>query len=246
MEMRKRHNLRISSIEGGKSNLSATFEQEMMERMDLDGLIKSAKKTMIGYGESVGPIWDWLRCIRGLKAGGETAKLLAQIDDIAKFDTVSKLWRFSGWAVINGEIDRLRKGEKAPYNRDLKSICWIIAKLFIQHQTPLYVDEYYAEKDRQRREHPHIICTKCNGYGIQKGQKWFCGDCGQANTNHVLMFTPGHLDARAKRKMIKIFLCHLWLKWREFEGLPISGPYVETVLHHEHIVAPPVFEPIVP
>ena len=31
----------------------------------------------------------------------------------------------------------------------------------------------------------------------------------------------------ARRKMIKIFLAHLWDFWREWEGLPRRTPYVE-------------------
>ena len=38
--------------------------------------------------------------------------------------------------------------------------------------------------------------------------------------------------------MVKIFLQHLWLKWRELEGLPISKPYsIERLGHAEYISA---------
>jgi len=38
--------------------------------------------------------------------------------------------------------------------------------------------------------------------------------------------------------MGKIFLAHLWVKWREFEGLPVSQPYVQAILGHTHIIEP--------
>ena len=123
VEMRKRHLLRISSIEAGKSNLDAQFERDMIAALALDAHIESVKKSMINYGQALGPVWDWVTSIRGLGAGSLAAQVLAQIDDVGKFDTTSKLWRFAGWAVIDGKIDRCQKGEKSPYNRKLKSIC---------------------------------------------------------------------------------------------------------------------------
>lgn len=215
LKMRMRHDNRISSIEKGKSNLDAQFERDVKEHMALDALLKLAEKTMIGYGEATGPIWDWLTGIRGI-GGSLAAQLLAQIDDIGKFATVSKLWAFSGWAVKEGQIQRCKKGETAPYNRQLKSICWKCVVQFIMQQTPVYVDLYYAEKERQRHLHPEPI--KVNG-------KW--------------RYNDGHLDNRARRKVAKIFLQHLWVKWREAEGLPISEPYVQAIMGHTHIVPPP-------
>jgi len=215
MKMRQRHVLRISSIEAGKSNLDAQFERDMLDMMQMDDLLKAARQTMVGHGADVGPIWDWLRAVKGLKAGGQAAKLLAQIDDIGKFDTVSKLWRFAGYAVINGQAERNQRGEKSHYNRRLKSICFVIAEQFIRQQTPIYVDEYYAEKERQRRKHPEKV--KVDG-------KW--------------KYNDGHIHHMAMRKMIKIFLQHVWVVWREYEGLPTEGPYIQDVGGHTHIVEP--------
>ena len=122
VQIRKRHLLRISSIEAGKSNLDAQFERDMLEHMAMDALIKEAKATMVNFGEMVGPIWYWMTAIRGLGEGGLAAQLLAQIDDIGKFATISKLWRFCGLAVIDGKAERNRPGEKSHFNRRLKSM----------------------------------------------------------------------------------------------------------------------------
>jgi len=37
---------------------------------------------------------------------------------------------------------------------------------------------------------------------------------------------PGHIDRRARRKMRKVFLGHLWQVWRGEEGLPITPVYI--------------------
>jgi hypothetical protein len=44
----------------------------------------------------------------------------------------------------------------------------------------------------------------------------------------------GHLDARARRKTVKLFLSHVWAKWCEIEGLPITDPYPMTEMGGKH------------
>jgi len=240
MEMQKRHNLRTIAAERGKSNYNAQFERDMMYLAQIGTVTEQARKLMIGYGEELGATWQWLTSIKGLGAGGEAAKLLAQIDDIGKFVTISKLWAFAGWAVAgDGETQRLKKGSKAPYNRDLKSICWRIADQFVKQRTPVYRDEYDAYKEDDRRKHPNVICKKCGSVFSPDIKK--CPGCKKANSEYNLLYCDAHMDARARRKVAKLFLSHLWLKWREFEGLPVSEPYSQAILGHTHIVPPPEF-----
>ena len=224
-KMRIRHILRISSIEKGKSAMGAQFERDMMTHMDVETLVCYAKKEMITFGETVGPIWDWLNDIRGI---GEysAVKLLARIDDIGKFATVSKLWRFAGLAVIDGKAE---KKDSQHYNRILKASLIGkdgIADQFNYHSTFPYRDEYLIYKARQRETHPDVICRQC-------GCKW--EDC-EDKKSHTRMYNDGHLHMRAKRKIAKLFLSHLWTKWREFEGLSVSTPYVQAILGHTNIV----------
>lgn len=219
VQMRKRHLLRISSASKGKSNLDETFENDILEHMQADALIDHSKKTMINYGKAMGCIWDWMTTIKGLGSGSLNAQLLAQIDDIGKFATISKLWRFAGYAVINGKREYNEKGEKSHYNRRLKSIVYLIGDQFIRQQAPVYVDIYYEWKTKYRERYPEPIKEN----GRQK-------------------YTDGHIDAMARRKMMKIFLQHVWLIWRETEGLPVSEPYVMTLDNHSHYIAPPNYE----
>jgi hypothetical protein len=46
--------------------------------------------------------------------------------------------------------------------------------------------------------------------------------------------------------MVKIFLQHLWVTWRQLEGLPISEPYVQAIMGHANIITAPgaVNEPV--
>jgi hypothetical protein len=193
MEMRKRHTLRISSIEKGKSNLDSQFEKDMLEETHIDTLLKNTKKTMTLAGVTVGPVWDWLTGIKGLGEGGLAAQLLAQIDDIEKFENPAKLWRFSGFAVVEGKAERNQKGEKSKFNRRLKGVCFNIADQFIKQQTPGYVDIYYSEKEKQRALHPEPV----------------------ENSNGKKIYTDAHVHNIAWRKMIKTFLKDLYNEWRK-------------------------------
>ena len=216
MGMRMKHTLRLSACARGVTKMDASFEEQIIEW--LTTMEKDSKKVMIGIGKSTGPIWEWLTAIHGI--GDHTAaKLIAQFDDPGRFATVSKWWRFSGWAVIDGKRERNVKGEKSHYNRKLKSECYLVATSFIKQQTPVYVDIYYTEKARLRSEHPEPEPSPESAWPTK--------------------YTDSHIHRMAMRKMVKVFLCHFWVQWRTIEGLPVSLPYAVThVEGHEHYIEP--------
>lgn len=220
-KMRMRHDQRISAVERGVSNMDAQFERDMLEHLQLDEQIDYARKAMIRYGKAVGPIWDASTSIKGF-GGRLAASMLAQIDDIGRFDTVSKLWRFAGWAVIDGKREHNVKGNTSHYNRRLKAICHLVAEQFVRHQTPGYVDVYYAEKARLRKLYPEPVKAP-------KGSAW------------PYLYTDSHIDRMARRKMIKLFLSHLWVMWRTYEGLPTRNPYAHEYLGHTTLELPAAY-----
>jgi hypothetical protein len=221
MQMRKRHLLRISSIEAGKSEMDLQFEVDMLDEMQLDTMKKHTEKLMASFGREV-PVWEWMTNIHGV--GNHTAaKILALVDDIAKFDNISKLWRFCGYAVIEGGAERNKAGEKSHFNRRLKSELFLLAESFIKSQSPEYVWIYYEEKQRLRTLYPEPIEDKSSAWGKR--------------------FTDQHVHRMAIRKMVKIFLSHLWLVWREAEGLPVSEPYaIAHMPTHTHYIEPYAIE----
>lgn len=219
VRMQMRHNLRVSSIERGKSNLDAVMEKQFMEDLVLDRNIQHAKKTMIEFGQASAPeVWQWMTSIKGMGAGGNAAKIIALIDDIGKFSTVSKLWRFCGLAVIDG---RAEYGTSS-FCRKLKATLigeMGVAYEFVIQQTPLYVDIYYQEKERLKCLYPEPVYAP-------PGYPW------------PMLYTPMHIDRMAKRKVAKIFIQHLWLIWRQAEGLPVSDPYAIAILNHADYILP--------
>jgi len=215
MLMRQRHTLRIVAAERGKSCLDAAFERTMVDCLQLDDVLAMARQRMIEAGEELGEVWEWVTGIKGLGAGGLAAQLLALIDDISKADTVSALWRYAGFGVVDGQAERNTRGEKSHYNRRLKATCYNIAVSFLRAQTPVYVDIYYDEKRRQRELHP--VPEKVDG---------------------KTRYSDAHIHNMAWRKMIKIFLQHLWVVWRQAEGLPVTMPYAQDILGHTTYIAP--------
>lgn len=63
------------------------------------------------------------------------AKLIALID-IERADTVSALWRYAGYAVINGERERPVKGETLHYNKRLKTTLYLVGTSFLRANSP--------------------------------------------------------------------------------------------------------------
>jgi len=223
-KMRVRHEVRLSSIDKGKSTMDAELERIFLEETlgrPLDKTEDVLKKDLITLGKSVGVVWDWLTAFRGLGSGHIVAQLLAQIDDIGKFDTISKLWRFCGLAVIDGKAEA-KSSEH--YNRRLKALLLGpqgVVDQFVMKRTFPYRDMYDERKVYEREKHPEPI--KTNG-------KW--------------KYNDGHIDMRARRYVAKRFLSHLWVKWREFDGLSVSQPYVQAILGHTQIDSPPDFQSI--
>jgi len=199
MKMRGAVSTRIKAAERNKSELDATYERLFSETIGLDDSVEWARKEMMSFGEAeAGPIWDWLIAIKGI-GPPLAAQLLAQIDDIGNSPTVASLWRFAGWAVIDGQAEKNKRGEQSHYNGQLKGVCWNIGEQFIRHQAPGYVDAYYAEKARLREMYPEKI-----------------------EIDGKSRYTDLHIHRMACRKMIKQFLKDLWIQWRQSEGLSLT------------------------
>jgi hypothetical protein len=79
-------------------------------------------------------IYDHVSALRGI-GPLLSAKLIAMID-IERSPHVSSLWRYAGYAVMNGERERPVKGEKLHYNKRLKTACYLIASSFLKSGSP--------------------------------------------------------------------------------------------------------------
>ena len=144
--------------------------------------------------------------VRGI--GPITAARLLCMIDIERTHTVSGLWKLAGLAVIDGKIQRKTKGETLSYNERLKTTALYIGKLFImQGDKSPYKDIYDASR---------------NMYLIRA----------QESEDPKKEWPPIRQHKMATRRMVKVFLSHLYVQWRTLEGLPVRKPYVHEKLGH--------------
>ncbi len=271
--------------DGWMSEEEAKVEYKRVED-SLERYEKEIKKD-IGAFAFGHPIWElWLSRVRGVAeiiSGG----LLANIGDIAKFDTVSKLWAYAGLHVVKSEsstgkrwfpteeeakawaepfVERAReksqaqgktftksqaetvrsrtlkgicwgdevetelmaakrrRGQVANRNSTLKTLCWKIGDSFNKISGP-YQRILNKFKEQDRKKHPEPVKT----------------DKKDRDGKAIRKYSDGHIHERAKRRTVKLFLSHLWLVWRESEGLPTREPYVKEYMGHSNITDPEAF-----
>lgn len=187
---------RVAAVEDGRSHVEiATIERYQARFADLENEVTCEIAQTVKEHE----MYDWFRRVKGI-GPGLAGCLLAHID-IEKANSVSALWKYAGLAVNDqGVADRPTKGQKLPYNAELKRICFLIGASFLRAGSP-YRDEYDEAKEFYRR-------TK-------------------------LDWTLKHVDNAARRKMVKLFLSHLWAEWRTRRGLPVREPYAMQILNHD-------------
>jgi len=152
------------------------------------------------------PLMKQLKAVKGI--GPMLAAKMMSMIDITRADSVSALWRYAGYAVIDGSRERPVKGERLHYNIRLKTTLYLVAGSFLKSSSP-YRRVYDDAKAFYQANRP----------------EW----------------TKSHIHAASMRKMIKVFLSHLWNRWRALEGLPIRPLYVHEKLGHTTVFTPEEF-----
>lgn len=128
---------------------------EALER----GALSEVKRALKGV-----PIYEqWLTKQKGC---GPTMSglIVSEIDIHNGFETPSKLWRYCGFAVINGKAERRQKGVKAAYNPWLKAkLGHVLGECLIRANSPWR--EFY-DNYKTRKQNQHVSkCMACDGSG---------------------------------------------------------------------------------
>lgn len=140
--------------------------------------------------------------------------LIPTIRGIQAFPKISNLWSWCGLSVKDGKAPKRQKGQIISWSPKMRVLCWKLGKSFVI-SGDFYQTLYKQIKTEYLDSHKHLL--------KEKGGK-------------------GHIDAMARRKTVKIFLQHLWVKWREMEGLPITDPYIIGKDGHSHLIEAPDFD----
>lgn len=177
----------------------------------------------------------WARSILGI--GPVLSGALLAYIDVTRAPTVGHIWRFAGldptvtWA----------KGQKRPWNAGLKVVCWKIGQSFQKvayNEKDIYGHVYLERKELEvarndagqfAEQAVAALRTKNYGHDTEAYKAYSEG-----------RLPKGHLDARARRYAVKLFLAHyhhVAFETEYHEAPP--KPYVIEHLGHAHYLAPP-------
>ena len=163
-----------------------------------------------------------------------SAGIIARID-INKCPTVGHIWRFAGL----DPTSKWNKGEKRPWNADLKRICWLLGESFVKvsgNERAFYGHTYQARKAME-------IARNEEGYNREvalEQAKRVKKSTDAYKSYSIGELPPAHIHARAKRYAVKLWLAHLhqvW--WEKATGTPAPLPYAIAQLGHAHKIEPP-------
>jgi hypothetical protein len=196
-------------------------------------LEKQAQSILNVYSTAT-EVGRWSRRVVGI--GPVIAAGLHAHIDITKAPTVGHIWRFAGldptviWA----------KGQKRPWNADLKVLCWKIGDSFVKVSGrddavygQVYKDRKVYELERDARGgNAEAAATSLATRSIKDKKLRTTYESGH--------LPPGRLDLRARRYATKLFLSH-WheVAYRAEYGEAPPLPYPIAQLGHAHKVDPP-------
>jgi len=209
------------------------------------------------------PIYSmWLRHVKGI---GDVlaAGLISGIKTPARFENISKLWKYCGYHVENGRAPRRTAGSKVSWSPFMKTLCWKVGESFVKTKGYYRLAYETFRKDEERKSEEGMVKPIDDAVGfIAKDEEVINVISKSKQTESEPAFltkskvdmlkkkgiteirvgmTKSHVFARAKRKTVKLFLAHLWQVWREIEDLPVTEPYAHTLLGHADLIEPPRF-----
>lgn len=252
---RIQYNNRVKMIEQNKSS-ETNLEKEPLDNI-FEGLEKFEKNLQSVLQDYVSdkPQMEYLSRIRGIGTI-LSANLIAIYGDMSKFDTISRLWSYSGFGIHDGVADRRKKGEKIHYNPFAKTLGWKLMQSWIkQSADKSFYRKYYDQvKAKYMEREGYFFNATASPKGadgkvieVPEGKKpkgeWQIRDGWKPKEGQKEPMTKLHIERMTQRKVIKLFLSHLWISIRKIYKLPITDPYImgkaEEGGHiHSHIIPP--------
>ncbi len=205
------------------------------------------------------PIYEEMSQIRGI-GPMLAAKILAMVD-IEVADSVSALWRYSGYGVGKYWVDENDKVQapqigmkwiKTSEVRDEvivreaeeKVLVRIVVnpklewKLVEMRDRPL--EGWLLPYNKRLKTTLYLVASSFLKCGSPYRLFFDNAKLHYAVTHPE--WKPAHVRDASMRKQTKMFLSHLWLRWRTLEGLPVRQPYAfEKLEGHTHYYAPENF-----
>lgn len=196
-----------------------------------------SKNALKGFAEEH-PLWERFSGVRGFSSS-QLALVMAQIKDISKFDTASKLMIYSGIgcvqdadgrgiAVTKANINKIKeiyfaKGQEfAGFNTVLSGRMHVISECLIKQKGFFY--DFYT-KMRERLAEKAINEHRCE----LKGEDYYMKD--KKNLSLKLW-----TQKNAMRRISRTLLHLIWTEWRLLNGLDVRAPYPIQYLGHKQFI----------
>jgi hypothetical protein len=202
----------------------------------LEGQIKRA---LDAYSDTK-PAGQWMKSIYGI-GPVIAAGLLAHID-ITQCPTVGHIWRYGG----NDPTDTWERGEKRPWNASLKTLFWKIGQSFMKFSNEEQC--VYGAVYRERKAYE--IARNERGDNAEQAKriletKNFKKSTDAYKAYKIGKLPPAHIDARARRYAVKLFLAHLHFVWFYLHyGRVAAKPYAIGHMDHTDFIPPPNLDQI--
>ena len=160
------------------------------------------------------PLGPWIKETKGI-GEKQGARLIAAIggDPYIRPDgtprTVSQLWAYCGYHVIDGAAPRRKKGTKSNWSSVAKSRAYLIAEACMKQRESPYRALYDAEREKSAGAVHTSECARCGPTGkpAQPGS----------------LLSDGHKHARALRRVAKEVLKDMWREAKRLHDLDGSG-----------------------
>jgi len=176
---------------------------------------------------------QWARAQVGI--GPVIAAGLRAHIDITKAPTVGHIWRFAG-------LDPTTKWEpktKRPWNASLKVLCWKIGESFIKchNRDGCFYGKVYEQRKAEEIERNEAGANAeraaIDAARVRKTTEAY-------KHYSIGKLPPGHINARARRYAVKLFLSHYHAVCYKHEfGKEPPLPYPIAQLGHAHMVPVP-------
>jgi len=256
-EQRIRYDAQIRALKGADEphTLLSWFSRQ-------SGMLEAALKAPLEQWSFTTPAGRWCRdqvCGVGPII---TAGLLAHID-IERVQYAGQIWSYAG---LNPSQE-WGKGEKRPWNAELKKLCFKIGESFVKVQR-LEKDFYgklFVKKKAElweknlKGDFADAAAAKTVGKTTE-AYKWYNGLVSPTWAGKILkagksfpatiktvkkgvpMLPPAHIHSRARRWTVKMFLSHLFeVMYISHHGEEPPIPYILTQDNHNQRVYPPGF-----
>lgn len=174
----------------------------------------------------------WLRSIKGI--GPVTAGSMLGFIDIENATVAGKIWSYAGLAVGQGHV----RGVQSNFNPVFKTICWKVSMSFVYQGD--HEENFYgrAIKERKAKE----VALNEAGHFAEAAAENLKKNIKSERYKGTLesgKLSAGHLQARAMRWGVKLFLSHVHeVMYFERHGILPPMPFAISQLGHVDYIYP--------